>query len=282
VTDEATGRGTRREAAALKPWPELSAIEQSLVRAGLRKSNTAGTIQAHGMALRWEGASHAPLAGGYSYADQRALVRAFADSAAGLTAQGVLSVRFASASYRRDTDHLVDTSDLGHVLHDPLTWIWDARNPSRYWLDVSQQAHARWYHSAYFAAARTEYPAWDGLSEPERAILVSAMEASGMLTGPFGIWSQPGPTLSPSQRLAAVDDLLAPLLPFVREGLLEVQYRADASSDAYTVVPLSELRSAFNGVEIWHDCEEAGFFEGAHAVFTFAGYATWHTPRTGC
>jgi hypothetical protein len=101
-----------------------------------------------------------------------------------------------------------------------------------------------------------------------------------MLTGHLGIWSQPDPALTPSQRLAAIDELLAPLLPFVRDNLLEVHYRTDARSDAYTVIPLRELRSAFNSTEIWHDHAETDFFEGAHAVFTFTGYATWHTPRT--
>jgi hypothetical protein len=127
--------------------------------------------------------------------------------------------------------------------------------------------------------ARTDYPAWRELGEPERTILVSAMEASGMLTGPFGIWSQPDPALAAQQRLAEIDELLAPLLPLVRDELIEVQYRTDVRSDAYKVIPLDELRSAFNGTEIWHDHADAEFAEGAHAVLTFAGYATWHAPR---
>jgi len=68
--------------------------------------------------------------------------------------------------------------------------------------------------------------------------------------------------------------------PLVRDGLLEVQYRTDTSSDLYTVIPLRELRTAFSSTEIWRDHDDADIFEGAHAVFTFAGYATWHTPRT--
>ena len=63
-------------------------------------------------------------------------------------------------------------------------------------------------------------------------------------------------------------------------ALLEVHHRTDARSDAYTVIPQRKLRSTFISTEIWHDHAEADFFEGAHAVFTFAGYATWHTPRT--
>ena len=105
------------------------------------------------------------------------------------------------------------------------------------------------------------------------------MEASGTLTGPFGIWSRPDPALTAPERLAAVDDLLEPVLPFVRDGLLEVQHRADSRGDAYRVVPLDGLCSAFNGTEIWRDGADADFSEGAHAVFTFAGYATWHRPQ---
>lgn len=280
MTDDVTRGGTIRAATGLKPWSQLSAIEQSLVRGGLRKKTAAGTIQAHGMALRWAGAPGAPLNGGYSHVEQCDLVPQFAAAAADLITQGVLNVRCTSASYPQDSDHAVASGDLNQVLRDPATWIWDAHQPSRYWLEVTQPPHAHWHHPAYFAMARTDYAAWQELSKPERAILVSAMEASGMLTGHLGIWSQPDPALTPSQRLTAIDELLAPLLPFVRDNLLEVQYRTDARSDAYTVIPLHELRSAFNSTGIWHDHTEADFFEGAHAVFTFAGYATWHTPRT--
>lgn len=55
MTDDTSDIDTVRKMAALRPWSELSAIEQSLVRGGLRKKPTAGTIQAHGMALRWDG-----------------------------------------------------------------------------------------------------------------------------------------------------------------------------------------------------------------------------------
>jgi hypothetical protein len=43
---------------------------------------------------------------------------------------------------------------------------------------------------------RADRPGWRELSKPEHAILVSAIQASGMLTGPFGIWSQPDPALT--------------------------------------------------------------------------------------
>ncbi len=166
------------------------------------------------------------------------------------------------------------------MLRDPATWIWDAQDPSRYRLDASESPHAQWYLDAYFAAAHPDYAARRDLGEPEQRILLSAQEASGMLTGPFGIWTQPDPELTPSERMAEVDELLAPLIPFVRDNLLEVQFRTDVRTDAYTVIPLSELRSAFNGTEIWHDHDDADFFEGAHVVLTFSGYATWHRPRT--
>jgi hypothetical protein len=231
------------------------------------------------MALRWDGAKNAPLDGGYILSDQRDLVPEFAAAAAGLVAGAILGLRCASGGPARDTDQVVTRADLECVLRAPATWIWDVREPGRYWLDASEPAHEQWYQPAFFSMARTDYPGWKELSEPEHAILVSAVEASGMLTGQFGIWSQPDPALTAVQRLAAIDGLLAPLLPCVRDGLLEVQYRADARGDAYRVVPLDELRPAFNGNEIWRDDADADCFEGAHAVFTFAGYATWHRPR---
>ena len=228
MTDDLTDTDTICEVADLKPWSELNGIEQSLVRCGLRKKPAAGTIQAHGMALRWAGMPGAPLTGGYTPIEQRELVPEFAGAAAGLITRGVLSLRRNSASYPQDSDYAVPSGDVDHVLHDPATWIWDTQQPSRHWLDVPQPAHAHWYHSAYFAVARTDYPKWRELSESQRAILVSAQEASGMLTGHLGIWSQPDPTLTPSQRLAAIDEILAPLLPLVRDNLLEVHHRTDA------------------------------------------------------
>lgn len=268
------------ETAPLLPWTELSGLEQALVRCGLRQRRTSGVIEAYGSALRWEGAPDAPLVGGYSSAEERALIPGFADAAAGLISQGILRVRRIAGDYLdEEVDPVVDFGDLDGVLRDPGTWIRETQKPEPYWLDASPAAHELWYHPAYLAMARTDYPAWRDLGEPERRILVSAMEFSGSLTGYFGIWCQPDPELTPTQRLAAVDELLAPLLPFVRDGLLEVQYRADVASGSYTVIPLEELRSAFNGVEIWHDGDDAEFFEGAHAVFTLAGYATWHTKR---
>lgn len=263
---------------SLRSWSDLSAVEQSLVRCGLRKMPTAGIIQAYGMALRWENASDAPLTGGYSQAEQHALVREFADAAAGLIIEGVLEIRRAPAGLPQDTDLPVALHEADSVLDDPATWmrIPDAPKSNCYWIYLPQRAQERWRHPAFFAMARTDYPTWQELGEPERTILVSAMEASGMLTGPFGIWSQPDPALTVQQRLAEVDELLAPLLPLVRDELTEVQYRTDVRSDAYTVIPLDELRSAFNGTEIWRDHEDAEFLEGAHAVFTLVGYATWH------
>jgi hypothetical protein len=276
VTEDVSAKG---ETAGLKSWSELSAVEQSLMRGGLRKRRTTGTIQAHGMVLRWTGAQAAPLIRGYTSAEQHELIPEFADAAANLVAQDLLEVRAMSGDHlREDADPAVPREDLDRVLYELATWIWNAEQQSSHWLDASQAAHRDWYQPAYFSTACSDRLAYRELNELQRAIIVSAMEASGMLTGPFGIWDQPEPELTPAARSAVVDEMLAPLLPFVRDGLLEVQFRSDARSDAYTVIPLDELRTAFTGAEIWRDREEADFFEGAHAVFTLAGYATWHTP----
>src|SRR6478752_7147671 len=133
--------GALREAVGFTPWSGLSAVERSLVRGGLRRKFTAGLIQSHGMALRWAGAKNAPLAGGYTPSDQRDLVPQFAAAAAGLVARGVLGVRCAFGGPARDTERVVTRADLEQVIRDPATWIWDAREPGRYWLDASEAAH---------------------------------------------------------------------------------------------------------------------------------------------
>uniref|UniRef100_A0AAU2UY07 Uncharacterized protein n=1 Tax=Streptomyces sp. NBC_00003 TaxID=2903608 RepID=A0AAU2UY07_9ACTN len=58
-----------------------------------------------------------------------------------------------------------------------------------------------------------------------------------MLTGAFGIWQDPPADPGSMECLDWVDRQLAPLLPFVRNGWIEVRHLPDASSDAFTVIP---------------------------------------------
>jgi hypothetical protein len=77
-----------------------------------------------------------------------------------------------------------------------------------------------------------------------REVLVCAAEASGMLTGAFGIWPDPPARLETNERQAWIEEQLAPLLSFVRTGLIEVRHFPSGDSDAYTVIAADSLGEA--------------------------------------
>ncbi|MET9614660.1 ATP-binding protein [Kitasatospora indigofera] len=95
------------------------------------------------------------------------------------------------------------------------------------------------------------------------------MEASGMLTGPFGIWADLPDDLAEADRPAWVDAQLAPLLPLVRDGWIEVRYRPDPDRDEFTVIPFEDLRRAFSDPALRRDdADDWGI--GLTCVFTHA------------
>lgn len=75
-------------------------------------------------------------------------------------------------------------------------------------------------------------------------------------------------------RQAFVDEQIAPLVPFVRAGWIEVRHVAENNSDAFTVIPLDELRTAFANPALRYQGEEWGI--GLTRVFAYAGLAVRH------
>ncbi|MEU1199770.1 hypothetical protein ABZ446_26580 [Streptomyces sp. NPDC005813] len=134
--------------------------------------------------------------------------------------------------------------ELHEVLADPANWLWSVRPKRHLRLAAPQSARECWFDGAHPTADTSALPTWDELRLEEREVLVCAAEASGMLTGAFGIWEDPSDDLDIHERLAWVDQQLAPLLPFVREGWIEVQHYPDEDSDAFTVMSLDEMRAA--------------------------------------
>ncbi|MFF7882163.1 hypothetical protein ACH40F_55655 [Streptomyces sp. NPDC020794] len=130
-----------------------------------------------------------------------------------------------------------------------------------------------WFDGAHPTADTSALPTWDELSVEEREVLVCAAEASGMLTGAFGIWEDPPDDLDSAERLAWVDRQLAPLLPFVRKGWIEVQHCPDERSDAFTVIPLDGLHTSLTDAAIRYEGDEWGI--GVGCIFTYAGLAVW-------
>ncbi|MEE1788038.1 hypothetical protein PUR71_34815 [Streptomyces sp. SP17BM10] len=258
------------------PWNALSPAEQTLMRCGLWQSLLAGTIQQYGIDLRWSGATDAPPLRSYTRDEQRALVPQLASVARDLVERGLLAVRIRQGLGAAPTDPVVTGSQLQDVLTEPANWLWSPRAEVTFGLHATESAREWWHASALPAVAGDGLPGWDELTPEQQEVLVCASEAGGMLTGPFGILGDPPTELTGAELSAWVDRQLAPLLPFVGEGWIEVRHFAVESDDAFTVIPLDGLRSAFTDRSLRHDDgDEWGV--GLGCVFTYTGLAVWRS-----
>ncbi|WP_157875789.1 hypothetical protein [Peterkaempfera griseoplana] len=229
-------------------------------------------VQNYGVALRWAGAAQAPPLRSLTEDEQRGLVPQLAGVALDLAERGLLTAH-EGESHSVVAPVLVTGPELHEVLTDPTNWLWTIRPHRRFSLVAPQHVREHWFDAAHPTADTSALPTWDELSVEEREVLVCAAEASGMLTGPFGIWDDPPNGLDSVEHLAWVDRQLAPLLPFVRNGWIEVQHHPDERSDAFTVIPLDGLRTALTDATIRYEGDEWGI--GVGCIFTYAGLAVW-------
>lgn len=231
----------------------------------------AGSVQVYGIDLRWAGAADAPPLRSYTEDEQRDLVPMLADTALGLIHGGSLVVQESQCAFPSSSDAILTDPQVQGVLADPDNWIWNPDRSRHFWLGAPSAVSEHWTEDAWPAANATDLPAWDDLTAVEQEILICAQEASGMLTGSFGDWPDPPAGLDAPDRQAFVDEQIAPLVPFVRAGWIEVRHVADNNSDAFTVIPLDELRTAFADPALRYQGEEWGI--GLTCVFTYAGLA---------
>lgn len=257
----------------MRSWTSLTIAEQTLMRRGISGYSLAGMVQNYGVALRWAGADGAPPPRSYTEDEQRALVPKLAAVALNLAEQDLLTVHETVGPLGRAADTALAGSELHEVLTEPANWIWTPDAARRFALGAPQPVREHWFDGAHPTADTSGLPAWNELSLPQREILVCASESSGMLTGPFGIWQDPPAALDAAGRLEWIDRQLDPLLPFVRDGWIEVQHHPDENSDAYTVIPLEGLRSALDDPSIRYDGKDWGV--GIGCTFTYAGLAIW-------
>ncbi|MER7579826.1 hypothetical protein [Kitasatospora sp. NPDC097691] len=258
----------------MKPWTALSPAEQTLMRRGLWQSRLAGTIQQYGIDLRWAGAKDAPLLRSYTEDEQRALVPRLASVALDLVERGLLTVRTRQGLGAAPTDPVLTGSQLQDVLAEPANWLRSPEAAVTFDLDATEPAREWWQASTLPVVVGDGLPGWDELTREQQEVLVCASEAGGLLTGPFGIWEDL-PTESAGVELSEwVDRRLAPLLPYVREGWIEVRHFAVESGDAFTVIPLDDLRTAFADRSLRYD-DGDDWGVGFGCVFTYTGLAVW-------
>lgn len=256
----------------MRTWESLTIAEQTLIRRAISEGSLAGTVQHHGLALRWAGAEGAPPPRSYTEDEERALIPHLAAVALDLTERGLLTLH-EGESHRSVAPVRVVEPELREVLTDPANWLWSTSPRRHLHLTAPAPVREHWLDGAYPIADTGELPTWDELSLEEREILVCAAEASGMLTGAFRVWEDPPADLDATGRLAWVDRQIAPLLPFVRNGWIEVRHYPAAHGEAFTVIPLEELRVALCDPAVRYEGREWGV--GVGCVFTYAGLAVW-------
>ncbi|WP_051940025.1 hypothetical protein [Phaeacidiphilus oryzae] len=253
-----------------RDWGALSIAEQTLLRRAFSEAPLVSSIQHYGIALRWERVEGAPAARSLTEEEQVRLLPRMAEAALGLCEGGFLRVEAPGGSP-------VGTDALREVLADPVNWLWRPVPPPRYGLVAGQVARERWYEDALPIADTGGLPGWAELDVPQQEVLVCAAEASGMLTGPYGIWDELPQGLDDERRTSWVERQLAPLVPFVRAGLIEVQHYPDGASDEFSVIPLDDLHSALADPAVRYEGADAGedWGVGVGCVFTHAGLAVW-------
>ena len=263
----------RRDDGRMYSWDSLTVSEQALLRRALQRGSLAGGVQQYGTDLRWAGVEGAPLRT-YTDDEQRALVPRLAAVASELVDRGLIVVRAVQGARDDATDPVLTGAGLWEVLEESDNWLSGQGPSGSFSLAATDVAIAQWLEAVQPTLDTGGLPGWEDLSVDQRRVLVCAVEGSGWLTGPFGIWEDLPADLDAAGRAEWVDRQLAPLLPFVRAGWIEVRHVPAAGGGAYAAVPLGELRAAFADRELRYD-DGDDWGVGFTCVFTYAGLAIW-------
>ncbi|MEV7213407.1 hypothetical protein AB0O31_10005 [Kitasatospora cineracea] len=232
----------------MRTWDELTVTEQVLVRRAVDGTGPRGSARHVAAVLRWAGSSEVPRRRNASPEEQAARVPELAAAVLRLVAGGWLTLRRESgAGFVRAEGPEVTGAELERLVADPATWVWPGGDRVLA-LRVTGEGRRRWEARACAPDAPPTIHQLD-LTEDEDRVRVCAMEASGWLTGPFGILADLPAGLEGEELKAYVAAELAPLARFVREGSIEVLHVAEPAAEG-TVVPLEDLVDAFGDREL--------------------------------
>ncbi|MER7755229.1 hypothetical protein [Kitasatospora sp. NPDC097643] len=236
----------------MKTWDELTVTEQVLVRRAVNGATPRGSAQHVTAVLRWAGSPEVPRRRTTSPEEQSARGPELAVATLGLVADRWLTLRraFGTAFVQEDSPE-VTGMELELLVSDPGTWVWscdDRSGAPELSLRATHEGRRRWEARAYAPDAPPTIHQLD-LTEDEDRVRVCAMEASGWLTGPFGILADLPSELEGEELRAYVAAELAPVVRFVREGAIEVLHVAEPTAEG-TVVPLEDLLDAFGDREL--------------------------------
>ncbi|KQV11385.1 MULTISPECIES: hypothetical protein [unclassified Kitasatospora] len=240
----------------MKTWDELTLTEQVLVRRAVRGTFARGTARHVAAVLRWAGSPEVARRRYASPGEQAARVPELASATLGLVAGGWLTLRrvLGTAFVQEDGPQVVG-AELEQVVADTATWVraWDGGSDGPVLsLRATEEGRRRWEAAAYAPGTPPTIHQLD-LTGDEARVRVCAMEASGWLTGPFGILADLPSGLAGEELREYVAADLAALVRFVREGRIEVLHVAEPDAEA-TVVPLEDLLDAFGDRDL--RCED--------------------------
>ncbi|MEV0530950.1 hypothetical protein [Kitasatospora sp. NPDC050463] len=228
----------------MENWDDLTVTEQVLMRRAVAGHRLAGTPQHIAAVLRWSGSPDVPALRGATVQEQRARVPELAAATLRLVGAGWLTVCRGRPMSLADDDPAVSGRELEQVVADAATWLHGPVGETVLTVRASGEGRARWEARAY-PSGGPDALVREVLTEAEEAVRLCALEASGWLTGPFGIFADLPPELAGDERRAYVEAELAPLIRFVRDGSIEVHHIAQPGSADLTVVPLDRLVEAF-------------------------------------
>ncbi|MFD7728933.1 hypothetical protein ACFV6F_00905 [Kitasatospora phosalacinea] len=229
-------------------WDGLSVTEQVLVRRAVDGTSPRGSARHVTAVLRWAGSPEVPRRRNASPAEELARVPELAAATYRLVAGGWLTVRRAPSTafvQEQEDGPAVTGPELAQVLADPATWLLPRRDRSDLpvlSLRATAEGRRRWEAAAYAPGAPGTVHERE-LTADEEAVVVCAMEASGWLTGLWGVLAEPPAELVGEELRAFVAADIASLVRLVRAGTIEVLHVAERGAEG-TVVPLEELLDA--------------------------------------
>ncbi|SEM31405.1 hypothetical protein [Streptacidiphilus jiangxiensis] len=256
----------------MRDWDSLTLAEQTLLRGGARNALPAWSPEHYSTARRWAGCADAPLRS-ITVEEAERLAAELRPVALDLHDRGELFVAEATGKPPFHLHDRLPPADQRAFLADPDNWRLAPTQKRRTVLDVDPAL------SEHLTSFVDRLPA-EGhptFGPAEERLLVCAFEYSGWLTGAYGIWPDPPQDLDAAARLAFVDDQLAPLLPLVRNGWIEVRHVTATDSTEYTVIPADRLREAAADPSIRYEGDAWGI--GLTCCLTLAGVAAWRSPR---
>ncbi|WP_229900940.1 hypothetical protein, partial [Streptomyces capoamus] len=196
------------------------------------------------------------------------------ETALDLVGRGLIEVRVADGARPGTTGPVLGGQEVQEVLSAQERWMTTTTSMGAVWLSAPEAVHARWQADAFPAPASGGFPPPGERTPVEETLLICTAEASGWLTGPYGVLESPEDGSGRDESLAWVEPQIAPLIQWVERGWIEVHYYPGRNG-SFTVIPARELLTTLAAPAVWH--EDGDWGEGVTCEFTDAGLGAWRS-----